>query len=83
MYRVELKDFLLEGFFEFFILFVPNVPCGVESYLYAIKLMQPFQLLVPNVPCGVERRELQGLTSSQRGVPNVPCGVERYPFAIF
>ena len=50
MYRVELKALLLV--LVLVLLFVPNVPCGVESIetVYNSSNLPP----VPNVPCGVE-----------------------------
>ena len=52
MYRVELKDFIVELAVKLLLVGVPNVPCGVESLLSPLRdLAVP---LVPNVPCGVE-----------------------------
>ncbi len=56
---------------------VPNVPCGVESFILLIFFI--LIIKVPNVPCGVESK-----TSTVLGlfcllfVPNVPCGVESF-----
>ena len=54
MHRVELKvqDYPL---FSQFFYFVPNAPCGVESYL-DFSYIQGFKFFVPNAPCGVESK---------------------------
>ena len=62
-------------------LFVPNVPCGVESGVNDCG--RSIKLFVPNVPCGVERLSWEASEFFHRPVPNVPCGVEsvnRYKF---
>ena len=74
MYRVELKDtFMPTSFMRG--LWVPNVPCGVESSLVGEAMEQIKK--VPNVPCGVESCEAQKEELLRpQSVPNVPCGVE-------
>ena len=51
MYRVELKVNSFKLNLKK-VVSVPNVPCGVESYLITVFLLHPKP--VPNVPCGVE-----------------------------
>ena len=76
MYRVELKE-TRKPHMHPHSLRVPNVPCGVESYLpygsYPLDLLPQ----VPNVPCGVERYMRLSASTLKTKVPNVPCGVER------
>ena len=55
-------------------LWVPNVPCGVESHYQ--QLQEALHGRVPNVPCGVESCPFSSKTNILLGVPNVPCGVE-------
>ena len=58
-------------------LWVPNVPCGVESSYKSLAVSEG--LAVPNVPCGVERPLFSIIPKREEGVPNVPCGVESFP----
>ncbi len=75
MYRVELKAVLFLIFCILRILFVPNVPCGVESVLPALLVVQLVNRFL------MYRVELKGVSKEDKqhrsGVPNVPCGVER------
>ncbi len=57
------------------VLYVPNVPCGVERSSYLMK-HRGCSENVPNVPCGVERMVKVIHNAVLKGVPNVPCGVE-------
>ncbi len=61
MYRVELKE-LVNCNIVLHSVFVPNVPCGVESTIKS--LMMSFCPVVPNVPCGVESRQMFQTASS-------------------
>ena len=74
MYRVELKVPLAPILLLPLRVHVPNVPCGVESWLCSI----PQSLLVQFLMYRVELKAhipLRPLLTTP-DVPNVPCGVE-------
>ena len=83
MYRVELKGRLSLAH-PLLLVYVPNVPCGVESLLAKLE-GETLGILadVPNVPCGVESSFSTFLTFPAFPVPNVPCGVESRVLALF
>ena len=77
MYRVELKA--KSEMFITVLVYVPNVPCGVERYLPFPISRRTERFLMYRVELKVIKIHTYTAFSFYT-VPNVPCGVERKIF---